>query len=203
MSDDNVISFVDRMRALYNAASQEYTFIVDYTDTNTINWKKTEHIRVISEIVEQFQDYSFVLSQKTDLYQIVFYKFASEFSKADKGQFVTPIPLIDFLVNIVNPKIGEKIIDPTAGIADFLSVSFVNSKQTLEDKNFYGIDNDEQMIMLAQLNMLLNGDGNSILRYKPDKGSIVWKFDERDNLVQLNPKLHKMVIGIIGEMKLN
>ena len=191
LSDDNVISFVDRMRALYNAASQEYTFIVDYTDTNTINWKKTEHIRVISEIVEQFQDYSFVLSQKTDLYQIVFYKFASEFSKADKGQFVTPIPLIDFLVNIVNPKIGEKIIDPTAGIADFLSVSFVNSKQTLEDKNFYGIDNDEQMIMLAQLNMLLNGDGNSILRYKPDKGSIVWKFDERDNLVQLNPKLHK------------
>ena len=84
LSDDNVISFVDRMKGLYNEASQEYTFIVDYTDTNTINWKKTEHIRVISEIVEQFQDYSFVLSQKTDLYQIVFYKFASEFSKADQ-----------------------------------------------------------------------------------------------------------------------
>lgn len=191
LSDDNVMSFVDRMRDLYNEASQEYTFIVNYTDTNTINWEKTEHIRVISEVVEQFQDYSFVLSQKTDLYQIVFYKFASEFSKADKGQFITPIPLIDFLVNIVNPKIGEQIIDPTAGIADFLSVSFVNSRQTLEDKNFYGIDNDEQMVMLAQLNMLLNGDGNSILRYKPDKGSIVWKFDKRGDLVQLNPKLHK------------
>lgn len=191
LSDDNVASFVDRMRDLYKEASQEYTFIVDYTDNNTINWKKTEHIRVISEIVEQFQDYSLVMSQKTDLYQIVFYKFASEFSKADKGQFVTPIPLINFLVNIVNPKLGEKIIDPTAGIADFLSVSFVNSNQTLDDKNFYGVDNDEQMIMLAQLNMLLNGDGNSILRYKPDKGSIIWKFDVRDNLVQLNPKLHK------------
>lgn len=191
LSDDNVVSFVERMRKLYNEASQEYTSIMDYTDTDTINWKKTEHIRVISEIVQQFQDYSFVLSQKTDLYQIVFYKFASEFSKADKGQFVTPIHLIDFLVKIVNPKVGEKIIDPTAGIADFLSVSFVNSKQTLEDRNFYGIDNDEQMIKLAQLNMLLNGDGNSILKHKPDKGSIVWKFDERDNLVQLEPKLHK------------
>lgn len=191
LSEKGVSSFVERMQKLYKEASQEYTFILDYTDTNTINWKKTEHVRVISEIVEQFQDYSFVLSQKTDLYQIVFYKFASEFSKADKGQFVTPIPLIDFLVNIVNPKIGEKIIDPTAGIADFLSVSFVNTKQTMEDKNFYGVDNDEQMIMLAQLNMLLNGNGNSILRYKPDKGSIIWKFDERDGLVALDPLLHK------------
>lgn len=191
LSEKGVSSFVERMQKLYKEASQEYTFILDYTDTNTINWKKTEHVRVISEIVEQFQDYSFVLSQKTDLYQIVFYKFASEFSKADKGQFVTPIPLIDFLVNIVNPKIGEKVIDPTAGIADFLSVSFVNTKQTMEDKNFYGVDNDEQMIMLAQLNMLLNGNGNSILRYKPDKGSIIWKFDERDGLVALDPLLHK------------
>jgi len=191
LSEKGVSSFVERMQKLYKEASQEYTFILDYTDSNTINWKKTEHVRVISEIVEQFQDYSFVLSQKTDLYQIVFYKFASEFSKADKGQFVTPIPLIDFLVNIVNPKIGEKVIDPTAGIADFLSVSFVNTKQTMEDKNFYGVDNDEQMIMLAQLNMLLNGNGNSILRYKPDKGSIIWKFDERDGLVALDPLLHK------------
>lgn len=47
------------------------------------------------------------------------------------------------------------------------------------------------MIMLAQLNMLLNGDGNSILKYKPDKGSIVWKFDDRNNLVKLNPSIHK------------
>lgn len=191
LSDDNVISFVDRMRALYNEASEEYGFIVNYTNSSTIKWEKTEHIRVISEIVEQFQDYSFVLSQKTDLYQIVFYKFASEFSKADKGQFITPIPLIDFIVNIVNPKIGEKVIDPTVGIADFLSVSFVNSKQSLVDKNLYGIDNDAQMIMLAQLNMLLNGDGNSVLKCQPDKGSILWKFDEQDNLVQLIPKLHK------------
>lgn len=191
LSDDNVVSFVDRMKALYDAASQEYTSIMRHTGTTTINWKRTEQVRVISEIVEQFQDYSFVLSQKTDLYQIVFYKFASEFSKADKGQFVTPIPLIDFLVDIVSPKVGERIIDPTAGIADFLSVSFVNSRQTLEDRNLYGVDNDEQMVMLAQLNMLLNGDGNSVLRYKPDKGSLVWKFDDRDNLVQLNPKLHR------------
>lgn len=154
LSDDKIMSFVDRMRTLYNEASQEYHFILNRVDTQTITWEKEEHVRTIAEIVEQFQDYSFVKSHKTDLYQIVFYKFASEFSKADKGQFVTPIPLIDFLVRIVNPRNDEKVIDPTAGIADFLSVAYVNSHSKLDDKNIYGLDNDEQMIMLAQLNML-------------------------------------------------
>ncbi|MFA6923354.1 MAG: N-6 DNA methylase [Bacteroidales bacterium] len=190
LADENIASFIERMKTLYNEASQEYHFILKRIDTETITWQKEEHIRIISEVVEQFQDYSFVKSQKTDLYQIVFYKFANEFSKAEKGQFITPIPLIDFLVQIVNPRSSEKVIDPTAGIADFLSIAYVNSNSKLDDKNIYGIDNDEQMIMLAQLNMLLNGDGNAILKYKADKGSITWKFDDRNELVELNPKIH-------------
>lgn len=191
LSDDNIQTFIERMRQLYNEASQKYQFILKRVDTETINWQREEHIKIIAEVVEQFQDYSFVKSHKTDLYQIVFHKFASEFSKAEKGQFLTPIPIIDFLVQIVNPRSTEKIIDPTSGIADFLSVSYVNSESKLDDNNIYGLDNDEQMVMLAQLNMLLNGDGNARLKHKPDMGSITWKFDERDNLVELNSKLHK------------
>ena len=190
LSDENIQSFIGRMRELYNVASQDYQFILKRVDTETINWKREEHIKIIAEVVEQFQDYSFVKSHKTDLYQIVFHKFASEFSKAEKGQFLTPIPIIDFLVQIVNPRSNEKIIDPTSGIADFLSVSYVNSESKLDDNNIYGLDNDEQMVMLAQLNMLLNGDGNARLKHKPDRGSISWKFDDRDNLVELN-KYHK------------
>jgi type I restriction enzyme M protein len=191
LSDKEIQKFVQRMRNLYNEASDEYHYVLKRDDTETINWKKEDHIRIVSEVVEQFQDYSFVKSDKTDLYQIIFYKFANEFSKADKGQFVTPIPLIDFLVQVVNPRNNEKVIDPTSGIGDFLSVAYVNSKSKLDDKNIFGVDNDEQMVMLAQLNMLLNGDGNAVLKYKPDLGSITWKFDSRENLVELDPSMHK------------
>ena len=191
LSDDDIQNFISRMRTLYNKASEEYHHILKREDTETIAWNKESHVNIMSEVVEQFQDYSFVKSHKTDLYQVVFYKFANEFSKAEKGQFVTPIPLIDFLVQIVNPRGDETVIDPTSGIADFLSISYVDSNSKLDDNNIYGVDNDEQMVMLAQLNMLLNGDGNAILRYKPDKGSITWKFDTWDNLVELDPKIHK------------
>lgn len=191
LGNEEIQNFIKRLRQLYNEASEEYHYILKRDDAETISWNNKVHIQIMSEIVEQFQDYSFVLSHKTDLYQIVFYKFANEFSKTDKGQFITPIPLVDFLVQIVNPRSSEKIIDPTSGIADFLSISYVNSKSKLDDNNIFGVDNDEQMIMLAQLNMLLNGDGNAILKYKPDQGSITWKFDDRKKLVELQPNLHK------------
>ena len=191
LDDNNIQDFIKRIRSLYNEASQTYQNILKRDDRETIVWEKREHIQVLSEVVEQFQDYSFVRSHKSDLYQIVFYEFANEFSKAEKAQFITPIHLIDFLVQIVNPRNTEKVIDPTVGIADFLSIAYVNSHGTLDDKNIYGLDNDEQMIMLAQLNMLLNGDGEATLKFKPDTGSLTWKFDNRGNLVELKPNLHK------------
>ena len=121
----------------------------------------------------------------------MFYRFANEFTKAEKAQFITPLRIIDFLVKIVNPRKGERIIDPTVGIADFLSLSYVNANKSLDDNDIYGIDNDEQMVKLAQLNMLLNGDGNATLKYKPDKGSILFKFKIDKDLVALDPALHK------------
>ncbi len=186
LNDESIQDFINRIRKLYNDASLDYKIILKNTDTETINWKNENHIKVISSIVENLQDYSFINSSRTDLYQLVFYKFANAFTKVEKSQFVTPLKLIDFLVRIVNPKSGEKIIDPTVGIADFLSMSYINSKMTLDDKDIYGADNDDQMIMLAKLSMLLNGDGNAILKYKPDLGSLLFKFDTNKNLIPLN-----------------
>ncbi len=195
LSDENIQSFIKRMRDLYNDAAKEYKIILKQVDTETINWKNESHIHAISAVVENLQDYSFIKSYQSeyqsDLYQLVFYKFANAFTKIEKGQFITPLKLIDFLVKIVNPRNGETIIDPTIGIADFLSMSFINAQGSLEDKDFYGIDNDEQMVMLAKLNMLLNGDGNAVLKYKPDKGSLLFKFDTNKELVPLDVHLHK------------
>ena len=141
------------------------------------NVKNENHVKVLLEVVDRFQDYSLIRSYKTDLYQLVFYKFATPFAKDQNAQFVTPLPLIDFLVNIVNPRNGETVIDPTVGIADFLSVSYVNSKSKLDDNNIVGMDIDEQMVMLARLNMLLNGDGNAKIKARSGYGSPLTKFD--------------------------
>ena len=41
------------------------------------------------------------------------------------------------------------------------------------------------MTVLAQLNMLLNGDGNACIKYMPNKGSITHKLDINNKVVKL------------------
>lgn len=189
LSENDIQCFLSRVTNLKNDASETYYRILK---DNLLDVKNDKHVRILIEVVSQFQDYSFVNSHKTDLYQLVFYKFAGQFSKDQNAQFVTPLPMIDFLVNIVNPRNGETVIDPTVGIADFLSVSYVNSKSKLDDKNIFGMDIDDQMVMLATLNMLLNGDGNAkIIAQSDGYGSLLTKFDNTGEPVQLIPSMNR------------
>lgn len=188
LADENIQNFLNRIHQLREDASAEYFRILE---NNAFDDKNENHIKVLIEVVTQFQNYSFVRSHKTDLYQLVFYKFATPFAKDNNAQFVTPLPLIDFLVKIVNPRNTETVIDPTVGIADFLSVSYVNSKSKLDDGNIFGMDIDEQMVMLATLNMLLNGDGNATIEAKSGYGSLLSKFDHKGNILELVPTMNK------------
>lgn len=188
LADESLQIFIKRINSLREDASGTYHRILK---DNPLNVKNENHVKILIEVIYQFQDYSFVRSHKTDLYQLVFYKFATPFSKDNNAQFVTPLPLIDFLVNIVNPRNGETVIDPTVGIADFLSVSYVNSNSKLDDNNIYGMDIDDQMVMLATLNMLLNGDGNAKIKAKAGYGSLLSKFDTKGDIIDLIPSMNK------------
>ena len=187
LADKELQVFVERINLLREDASGTYYRILK---DNPLNVKNENHIKVLIEVVNQFQDYSFVRSYKTDLYQLVFHKFAGKFTKNEHAQFVTPLPIIEFLVDVVNPRNAETVIDPTVGIADFLSVSYVNSKSKLDDNNIFGMDIDEQMVMLATLNMLLNGDGNAKIKAKTNYGSILSKFDHKGELLELIPTMN-------------
>lgn len=189
LTDDGIQDFIDRIETIRKAAKTSYQKILN---ENNFDSKNENQVKVVVEIVKQFQNYSFTDSERNNLYQLVFYRFASQFSKADNAQFVTPLQIIDFIVDIVNPKHNESIIDPTVGIADFLSVSYVKSEGKLDDNNFYGLDIDEDMVKLATLNMLLNGDGNATIEIQNDGlGSINTKFDDKGKLVKLIPKSKK------------
>lgn len=197
LSDDGLQEFLDRIDKIRKSAKTTYSKILN---DNSFDRKNINQVKVVIEIVRQFQNYSFSDSKRNNLYQLVFYRFASQFSKADNAQFVTPLQIIDFIVDIVNPKHNESIIDPTVGIADFLSVSYVKSNGTLKDENIFGLDIDEDMVKLATLNMLLNGDGQATIEAKSDGlGSINTKFDIEGKLIELVPQTSKKKYNYNGD----
>ncbi|MBI4916072.1 MAG: N-6 DNA methylase [Acidobacteria bacterium] len=194
LAEKPIQALIARLKGIRDEASTRYRKILKNQD---IDWKNQNHIRCVVAICAAFQDYSFARSAKSDLYQLVFYNFANSFKRDEAAQFLTPLPVIEFIVHLVNPRDGDTVLDPCCGIGDFLSLAFVNAagkspSWRLDDANIYGVDLDENMITLATLNMLLNGDGEAKLFDKPDKGSILSKVEKADPpaLVDLIPTAH-------------
>jgi type I restriction enzyme M protein len=94
-------------------------------------------------------------------------------SQGDAGQFLTPRHIIDFMVDIVDPKKTETVLDPACGTAGFLISSYKhilkantdakgNSTLTPDEKgrlaqNFQGYDISPDMVRLSLANLYLHG----------------------------------------------
>lgn len=94
-------------------------------------------------------------------------------SQGDAGQFRTPRHIIDFIVEIIDPKKNETVLDPACGTAGFLISSYKhilrhnidkngNTTLTPEDKgllakNFKGYDISPDMVRLSLVNLYLHG----------------------------------------------
>ncbi len=83
------------------------------------------------------------------------------------GEYYTPRPLIRAIVQVVEPKIGERIYDGACGSAGFLCESFVSMKakpglttkeaRTLQERTFYGKEKKSLAYVIAIMNMILHG----------------------------------------------
>src|SRR3989339_587621 len=94
-------------------------------------------------------------------------------SQGDAGQFRTPRHIIDFIVEVIDPKKTETVLDPACGTAGFLISSYKhilkvntdargNSTLTPDEKgrlaqNFKGYDISPDMVRLSLVNMYLHG----------------------------------------------
>lgn len=188
LGNSDARGFIGRMQHLYNDALISYPTILH----NNITWTNLNHIRVVLTIVKNLQHYTFINSEKTDINQLVFYTFANVFAKGKRGQFITPLRIVDFIIKILNPTINDIIFDPTVGIADFLSAAYLYTNGKISGNNLFGVDVDEQMIMLAQFNMLLSGvEEEPILKKKEGFGSLLYKFNQKNELFNLDFDVNK------------
>ncbi len=94
-------------------------------------------------------------------------------SQGDAGQFRTPRHIIDFMVEIIDPKKNESVLDPACGTAGFLISAWKhilrqNTKERPGDKltpeeraslvaNIRGYDISPDMVRLSLVNLYLHG----------------------------------------------
>src|SRR5665647_1782873 len=83
------------------------------------------------------------------------------------GEYYTPRPLIRAMIQVVAPRIGERIYDGACGSAGFLCEAFdylsqqpgltTSDQKTLQTRTFYGKEKKSLAYVIAIMNMILHG----------------------------------------------
>lgn len=88
--------------------------------------------------------------------------------KSGAGQYFTPRSLIQTMVDVAQPKIGETVCDPACGTGGFLLAAYDYMKNQSQDKAkrdflrnkaLHGYDNTALVVTLASMNLYLHGIG--------------------------------------------
>lgn len=83
------------------------------------------------------------------------------------GQYYTPRPLIRAMIEVINPRIGEKVYDAACGSAGFLCEAHsymydrmeksTTNLNTLQEDTFYGKEKKNLAYIIGVMNMILHG----------------------------------------------
>jgi type I restriction enzyme M protein len=167
-------SFRERINNLYKEAQREYPKVLSekkrlFKYSDDFRPIRTNDEKFLVALVEIFQQRAILKAKNESFNQIIFNNFGSDQQKADKGQFFTPIPVVKNMIKLLNPIKGEELCDPCCGICDFPAMAFRHSHRAepefpLNASNFYGFDIEGSNLKLAELNLVLNGDGGAVLK---------------------------------------
>lgn len=133
-----------------------------------------------------------ILGSKAQVIQQFYMKFAKSLYKWDLAQYFTPHEVIDFIVELTNPRPGEHVYDPACGSADFL-ISAFRRAATATETCVWGADNSEQAVQISILNMVLNGDGKTQIR-NHDSLSAYTPTTQQFSVVLCNPPFGTRIV---------
>lgn len=153
--------------------------------------------RVLAKVVDDLD--SMDMNNKDimgDVYEYLLGKIAAA---GENGQFRTPRHIINMMVELMQPTLRDKVLDPAMGSAGFLlsSAVYVSEHQSRElmkadnlkyfkKEMFSGFDTDQSMLRIGAMNMMLHGVEDPNIIYQDSLSS---DNTERDayTLIMANP----------------
>ncbi|RSN64511.1 N-6 DNA methylase [Actinomadura sp. WAC 06369] len=143
---------------------------------------------VVAYVVGQLQSIS-LLASPVDVKGVAYEEIVGSNLRGDRGEFFTPRNACRMAVRMLNPKPGERVIDPSCGTGGFL-ITAMNSavEQIRQDhreqwinpnaptpaeqeelwrarseylsSSIYGLDLNPALVRAAKMNMVMNNDGS-------------------------------------------
>ncbi|WP_299398733.1 class I SAM-dependent DNA methyltransferase [uncultured Gelidibacter sp.] len=122
---------------------------------------------LLRQVINTIQgDVDFNSSSDRHLFNDIYEKILSDLQSAgNAGEYYTPRAVTQFMVDILNPQLGEKVFDPACGTGGFLANVIEHKKKQFKtpddiaklQENILGIEKKPLPHMLAMTNMMLHG----------------------------------------------
>ncbi|MEH2079229.1 MAG: N-6 DNA methylase [Nostoc sp.] len=142
------------------------------------------------DVLSKVNEIHFDKSEEVNLLSTLYESMLKEMRDAagDSGEFYTPRPVVRFIVQVMEPKLGETIFDPACGTGGFLVEAYEYLKKNCSaqdwqilQKSIIGAEAKSLPLMLAHMSLLLHGfeypdidDGNSLRFTLAEMGEKDW-----------------------------
>jgi len=171
MTGDELLDFVnnDLFRTLKNLTvgmnGNPRAAVVRTVFEDAYNYMKSGHL--MRQVINKLAEVDFTSSQDRHMFGDLYEQILKDLQSAgNAGEYYTPRAVTQFIVDQVDPKLGETILDPACGTGGFLTcaiehirnryVKTVEDRETLQ-KSIHGVEKKPMPHLLCVTNMLLHG----------------------------------------------
>lgn len=168
MTGDELLEFVDRklfpaLRNINVSSGNRRALIVREVFEGNNNYMKSGiNIR---KVLNKLNEIDFNIAKDRHAFGELYENILKELQSAGKsGEFYTPRAVTQFITDIINPKEGEKVLDPACGTGGFLTCAIENLKKKANSvearkalqENVVGWEYKPLPYLLATTNLILH-----------------------------------------------
>ena len=204
LTGEGLKSFIDNdmfpsLQNLEIKNQDQRSLVVRSVFEDAYNYMKSGQL--LREVINKIQeDLDFNKSKERHLFGEMYEQLLQDLQSAgNAGEYYTPRAITDFMVNMMKPKLGEKILDTCCGTGGFLTgaIEYIRKKyvKTAEDENnlqsnILGYEKKPLPHLLCTTNFILHGidvpynikHDNTLAR-----PFISWTPNDRVDLILTNP----------------
>jgi type I restriction enzyme M protein len=171
MTGEELVDFInnDLFKTLKNLSfspeGDPRGFIVKEVFEDAYNYMKSGTL--IRQVVNKINGIDFNVASERHLFGDIYEQILKDLQSAgNAGEYYTPRAVTQFMTDMVNPRLGEKILDPACGTGGFLVCALENIRKSevksVEDNavlqgSIFGVEKKPLPHLLAVTNMLLHG----------------------------------------------
>ncbi|MBV6418845.1 MAG: hypothetical protein DAHOPDDO_00055 [Ignavibacteriaceae bacterium] len=155
---------------------------------------------MLRDVVDKIDGIHFTNNEEVNTLSLLYESLLKEMRDAagDAGEFYTPRPVVKFMVEMINPNLGETILDPACGTGGFLVESFehlrkqaktIEQNEVLQKKSLLGGEAKPLPFLLSQMNLLLHGLEYPDIKFDNSLKVKITELSDKDrvNIIITNP----------------